>query len=264
MRELSDLLAGRAVSLRLDEAALMLATIEFPRLDPAPSLRILDAHAEELDARLRSGASFVTTANGYLFDELGFSGAAAENYYDPANSCLNEVLRRKTGIPITLSVVYLEIARRLGQPVFGIGFPRHFLVQYDDGLSSTYIDVFHGGRLLTAADCYGMAGSAPDPSLLARANLRQILARMVNNLRGIYISRQAYKKALRTLDLWLEAFPDSADDFKQRALIHFQLDQMRAARVDFERYLELEPKAADREEIEKQLAALRRWLVGMN
>ena len=124
MRELSDILAGRATSLHLDEAALLLATLEFPGLDPGPSLRILDSHAAELDARLRNGAGFVTAAKGYLFDELGFTGAASADYYNPSNSCLNEVLRLKTGIPITLSVVYLEIARRLGQPVFGIGFPR--------------------------------------------------------------------------------------------------------------------------------------------
>ena len=109
-----------------------------------------------------------------------------------------------------------------------------------------------------------MAGSPPDPSLLARANMRQIVARMITNLRGTYVSRQAYKKAVRTLDLWIDAFPDSADDYKQRALIHLQLEQTRAAKADFERYLELEPQAPDREAIEKQLASLRRRLVGLN
>src|SRR5690242_7416298 len=180
MQELSDLLAGRDPGIELDEAALLLARIEYPGLDIQPFLQILDSYAAELDGR---GGSFVDAANQYLFDELGFTGNSAD-YYNPANSCLNEVLASKTGIPITLSVVYLEIARRLGKPVYGIGLPGHFIVQYDDGSFATYIDVFHGGRLLDEAGCAELAGSAANPNMLARVNKRQILARMINNLRG--------------------------------------------------------------------------------
>jgi len=260
MKELSGLLAGRATSIHLDEAALLLATIEFPRLEMEPSLRILDSYAAELEARR---GSFVATANHYLFHELKFTGNSAD-YYNPANSCLNEVLTSKTGIPITLSVVYLEIARRLGRPVFGIGLPGHFLVQYDDGFYSTYIDVFHGGRLLEASDCYALAGTAPNPALLAQADKRQIIARMINNLRGIYFSRGAHRKSLRILNLLLEANPDSAEEYKQRGLTYLQMEQTRAAKADLERYLELAPEAADRTAVEKQLASLTHWLVGMN
>jgi regulator of sirC expression with transglutaminase-like and TPR domain len=114
----------------LDTAALEMAFIEHPGLNPAVSLETLDRIASELATRLGSamdGATFVRIANQYLFEELGFRGNDSE-YYDPRNSCLDEVLARRMGIPITLAVVYIEVARRLGRPVFGIGLPGHFLV----------------------------------------------------------------------------------------------------------------------------------------
>src|SRR6266404_8616530 len=245
MRELSDLLAGRATGIELDEAALLLARIEYPDLVIEPFLRILDSYAAELDGR---SGNFVVAANQYLFDELGFTGNS-EDYYNPANSCLNEVLASKTGIPITLSVVYLEIARRLSQPVFGIGLPGHFIVQYDDGLYSTYSDPFHSGALLDAAACYALAGTGSNPAALARVNNRQIVARMVNNLRGVYFSRGAHRKTLQILNLLLDAVPDSAEEVKQRGITHLQLEQTRAAKADFERYLELAPNAPDRAQV---------------
>jgi regulator of sirC expression with transglutaminase-like and TPR domain len=260
MKELSDLLAGRATSIHLDEAALLLATIEFPGLEIEPFLRILDSYATELHARR---GSFVATANHYLFNELGFTGNSAD-YYNPANSCLNEVLTSRTGIPITLSLVYLEIARRLGKPVFGIGLPGHFVVQYDDGSYSTYIDVFHGGRLLDASDCYALAGTAANPAMLARVDKRQIVARMINNLRGIYFSRGAHRKSLQILNLLLGADPESAEEYRQRGITYLQMEQTRAAKSDLERYLDLAPEAPDREAVKKQLVSLTRWLVGMN
>jgi regulator of sirC expression with transglutaminase-like and TPR domain len=260
MRELSDLLAGRATGIELDEAALLLARIEYPDLVIEPFLRILDSYAAELDGR---GGNFVVAANQYLFDELGFTGNS-DDYYNPANSCLNEVLASKTGIPITLSVVYLEIARRLSQPVFGIGLPGHFIVQYDDGAFSTYIDVFHYGQLLDAEGCAELAGSAANPAMLARVDNRQILARMINNLRGIYFSREAHRKTLQILNLLLEAFPNSAEEYKQRGITHLKLEQTRAAKADLERYLDLAPDAPDRVAVEKHLASLTRWMVGMN
>jgi regulator of sirC expression with transglutaminase-like and TPR domain len=222
VRALSDLLAGRGSDIHLDEGALLLAQIEYPGLDIAPSVRLLDSYADELTTRLRAGESFVAAANRYLFDELGFTGNAAD-YYSPANSCLNQVLESKTGIPITLSVIYLEVARRIGKPVVGIGLPGHFIVRNCDPLTSTYIDPFHGGRLLDEAACYELAGAAPDPTLLAPVDKRQIIARMINNLRGIYFSRGAHRKTLQILNLLLEANPYSAEEYKQRGMTHLQL-----------------------------------------
>lgn len=263
VKRLSDLLSGRGEDLELDEAALLLAGIEYPLLAIEPSLRTLDSLAAEIQSRLRGRTGFVEAANGYLFDELGFTGNRAD-YYNPANSCLNEALASKTGIPITLSVIYLEIARRLGRPVFGIGLPGHFLVEYNDGAYSTFIDPFHQGRLLGAPECYALAGVAPDPSLLARSSKRQIVARMINNLRGVYHSRGAHRKSIAVLNLLLDANPYSAEEYKQRGLAHLQLDRAREAKADFERYLQLAPDAPDRAAVEAQVASLSRWLAGMN
>jgi regulator of sirC expression with transglutaminase-like and TPR domain len=272
VEELSGLLTGKNENVDLDRAALRLATIEFPDLEITPFVQLLDSYAVELAGRLidpASGSEYVTVANNYLFDELGFVGNSTD-YYNPANSCLNEVLTARIGIPITLSIVYMEIGRRLEKPIYGIGLPGHFLVQYNDGGYSTFIDPFHGGKLLAAEDCYQLARDvagidiAQDTTVLEPVTKRQMIFRMINNLRGIYFSRRSYRKALQVLNLLLEANPDSADEYKQRGIVYLQLRQMKPARSDLEKYLELAPEAKDREEIEKQLMTLKRWLVGMN
>jgi regulator of sirC expression with transglutaminase-like and TPR domain len=272
MQRLIDLLTGRSEETGLDRAALEVARIEYPSLDPEPFVGILDSHASELSVRLAghaSGSGYVQMANRYLFEELGFTGNAAD-YYDPRNSCLNEVLTARTGIPITLAVVYLEIGRRLARPVYGIGLPGHFLVEYRDADFAAFIDVFHGGRLLTKPECFDLAREAAgvplsdDPRMLGPASQRQILMRMLNNLRGVYLQRRAYGKALQTLNLLVTADPASAEEYKQRGLVHLQLQNPAAARSDLETYLRLAPEAAGRAEIEERLRALRRHQAGLN
>jgi len=257
---------------RLDRAALELATIEHPGLDIEPWLTILDRFACELGCRVATGApgeEFIEAANRYLFDELGFTGNKA-HYYDPGNSCLNDVLETRSGIPITLSVVYMEVARRLARPVHGIGLPGHFIVQYDDGILSTYIDPFHGGARLDVVQCFELARRASgteireDLTLLAPVTHRQILQRLVNNLRAVYLSHRNFTKALRLLDLVLSLYPASAGEFKQRGAVHASLRNIAPAIADLERYLELTPEAEDREEIESQLRSLRQYLAGLN
>ncbi|MFN0167524.1 MAG: SirB1 family protein [Bryobacteraceae bacterium] len=272
MRELSDLLAGRSDDIELDRAALLLASIEYPALPVDQYVNELDDRAAELARRITpytDGRSCVLAMNEYLFRELGFRGNT-EDYYNPANSCLNDVMTRRTGIPITLSVVYIEIARRLAKPVAGIGLPGHFVVRYDDGAYSTYIDPFHDGRLLDLSGCMDLARTASggsvqfDGSVLAPVGKRQIIARMINNLRGIYFARRADRKALQVLNLLLDANPASPDEYKQRGLVYLHLQRIGEARADFQRYLELAPNASDREDIEKQLQSIRRWQVGLN
>ena len=272
MERLLDLLAGRGDSLELDRAALELARIEYPNLEIEPSVALLDSYAIELAGRpggRSGGLAYVDAANQYLFGELGFTGNARD-YYDPRNSCLNEVLAARTGIPITLAVVYLEIARRLAQPVSGIGLPGHFLVQYRDAHLSVFIDVFHGGKLLSAAECFDLAGRMTgaeipqDPRWLAPVGRRQIVIRMANNLRGVYLSRRSYGKALQILDLLLAADPNAAEEYKQRGIVHLQMRNVSAARADLETYLRLAPEADDRPEIEKHLRSVRHYLAGLN
>ena len=265
--ELIDLLAGRRDDLELDRAALQLATIEFPGLEPDPYLRILDDYSSAIADRadnLDDGREFVRAANSFLFGEIGLRGNTAD-YYNPHNSCLNRVLADRVGIPITLSLVYIEVARRLAKPIRGIGLPSHFIVKYEDSEYSAFIDPFHGGALLTESDCYELAQmTTPDPRVLTPAGKGQILTRMINNLRGIYFSRQAYGKAVQVLDLLIGANPDSADEYKQRGMVHLHNREMLAAKADLQRYLDLAPGASDREEIEGQLVSITRWLAMMN
>ncbi|MEO8657707.1 MAG: transglutaminase-like domain-containing protein [Bryobacteraceae bacterium] len=272
MKELISLLCGRSEEVTLDVAALQIASVEFPRLDPAHSLRTLDGHAAALAGRLGSntqGTDFVAAANEYFFDELGFAGNNAD-YYNPRNSCLNEVLETRTGIPITLAVMYMEVARRLGRPVYGIGLPGHFVVRYDDGKFATYIDVFGGGTLLTVERCRDLALQASgvdvfqNPGLLHPVAKRHIAVRMLNNLRNVYFSRRTHQKAAPVLDLLIAAAPDSAEEYRQRALLNTELKRYGGARQDFETYLRLSPKAEDRAEVERQLVLLRSRLASLN
>jgi regulator of sirC expression with transglutaminase-like and TPR domain len=234
-------------------------------------LKTLDEFASEIGARLdpeHDGAEFVRVANHYLFDELSFRGNESE-YYDPRNSCLDSVLDRRTGIPITLSVIYIEVARRLGKPVYGIGLPGHFIVQYNDGQYSTFADPFHAGKLLTAEDCRLLAREvgvdiAAEPSTLQPVSTRYILVRMLNNLRSSYFRTKNYTKAIEALDLLVGAFPANAEYYKARGVAALQVRKFRAARADLEKYLKCAPEAEDKAEVTKQLEAIHRWLGRLN
>jgi len=268
MRNLTALLDGEDPRVNLDLAALELATLEYPDLDPRPFLDILDSHAAELSQMLNSGfdgAEFVAAMNDYLFNDLGFEGSEAD-YQDPRNSCLNEVLARRVGIPITLSLVYMEIARRLGRPVYGIGLPGHFIVQYDDGEFSTYIDPFHRGRTLEEEECIALASQASGLDVSGRLGLldpvggRYIAVRMLNNLRGVYLRQRAYPKLCGVLSLLITATPESANEYVQRGVVNLELKQFGEARKDLETYLRLAPQCRDRVAVEKQIRAIDNWL----
>ena len=190
MRELTQLLELHDDSVPLDVATLQLATIEYPEVTADPFLGLLDSHANELGERVEGmsdGEEFVGAMNEYFFDELGFEGNRAD-YYDPANSCLNEVLTRRKGIPITLSVVCMEVARRLERPLFGIALPGHFILEYNDGEFCAVIDPFNAGQLLCESELLrtGESGSRrpmhDKESLLDPAANHQIVVRMLNNL----------------------------------------------------------------------------------
>lgn len=262
--------AGRT-DLRLDRAALDLATIQFPELDVQAVMDRLNELASHLGDRLRNfndGRDFVETAQRYLFEELGFHGNE-EDYYDPLNSCLNQVLERRKGIPVTLSVMYMEIARRLQMPVFGIGLPRHFVIEFNDGNYATYIDPYHGGRTVTARECFMLAGSrVADPALLQRVSKKDIMRRMIQNLHRGYMRRGDWARAVVMLDLLLVGggvgMPGIAGMHKLRGMLLIELRRYHDARADLEKYLALEPNAADQEEIRKQLAAIHHLLARLN
>src|SRR5262249_36497968 len=156
------------------------------------------------------------------------------DYFDPLNSCLNQVLERRTGIPVTLSVMYMEIARRLAMPVFGIGLPRHFVIQYDDGNYAAYIDPFHGGRTITPRECFALAGArVADPVLLRRVSKKDIVRRMLQNLHSGYLKRSDWMRAAQTLDLLILAAPPESHELaaalKLRGLLLVELKRFHEA-----------------------------------
>ena len=256
----------------LDIACLEIATIEFPGLDAEGSLFRLDNLAEQVASQLTpnaSGLDFIKTTNELLFDVLQFRGNE-EEYYDPRNSCLNSVLMRRLGIPITLSVVYIEVARRLGRSIYGVGLPGHFIVAYEDNESRYWIDPFHRGRILTFAECCALAKEAANvdirfnPAVFAPINKRQILVRMLSNLKAIYLRGEAFDKAREVLDLLIEAMPDYPEEYRHRGIVHLKQLNHRAAKQDFETYLRLQPHSPEREGVEKQLVLIERYKAGMN
>ena len=272
MEELLDLLARRNEGVPLDLAALQLATVEQPDLEPSPYVALLDSHASELGERINdetSGEDFVRLLNEYLVEEIGFRGNETD-YYSASNSCLNTVLTERVGIPITLAVLYIEVARRLDRPVYGIGLPGHFVVQYDDGDFSTFIDPFNGGRLLFAQECMELTKQitgynvSSDSSVLLPVSKRHIVIRMLNNLRAVYFKQQDPAKSSAVLDLLITAEPAAADAYKHRGICRSQLELFKGARTDFETYLQLEPQAFDRAEVEAQIERLKRWLARLH
>lgn len=269
---LADYLSGGTPEIDLDRAALDLAAIEFPGLDPGPSIAALETIAADLRARLTGiseGLERVSIANDFLFGHLGFHGNETD-YYNPRNSCLNEVLDSRAGIPITLSLLYMEVARRAGLPVYGIALPGHFIVQYDDGQSSLFIDPFHGGRVLSREDCLAIVrehvktGLPEDAALFAHSTKRQILIRMLYNLRGAYLRLHSLGRAVEVLNLLILANPASPEERKERGLIQLHLRKLGAAAIDFHEYLRLSPQAADRGQIKRQLEAIHRFLGTLN
>jgi regulator of sirC expression with transglutaminase-like and TPR domain len=272
MHRLLDLITGRDASLPLDRAALELAAIEFPEIDREAAVSLLDTYAAELRTRLadpRDGKTYISELNRFLFDDLGFRGNTTD-YYDPRNSCLNAVLTARTGIPITLSVVYMEISRRLGKAVEGVGLPGHFLVRYDDGMYCAFIDPFHGGRLLDTEDCFALARDVsqveiePDPRWLAPVKKRDVLMRMLRNLGAAYTSRGRTDKAIEAISLLIQANPNSAEEYRQRGILHVQAGHPAAAKQDLARYLELSKSPADRENAKAQVHRIQNWLASMN
>ncbi|HVQ12273.1 MAG TPA: transglutaminase-like domain-containing protein, partial [Vicinamibacterales bacterium] len=228
----------------LAPAALVIARIENPRLDPEPYLARLDAMGDAARRVIERHASStgdmspqcgVKALNEYLFDDLGFIGNR-EKYEDPRNSCLNEVLERRTGIPLTLSIVYMEVARRAGLHMDGVNFPGHFLVRCPQAHSNhLVIDPFHAGALLSEHNCRLLlqkhVGSevAFSRSLLAPATRGQILVRMLLNLKRIYVHMRSFPQARDVTELLLSLTPSALSELRDRGLLAYQLNDVTGA-----------------------------------
>lgn len=263
-------LPDRAIPLA--ESALLVACEEYPQLEIGPYLDKLDNIAMAAQEQLRGTdlpQERAAKINSVLFETFGFRGNA-ENYYDPRNSFFNDVLDRRMGIPITLSAVYLEVSRRLNFPISGVGMPGHFVVRYADHEQEFFLDPFNQGAILTRDDCrariHGMYGDSLPYSerLLEPATNREILLRMLNNLKVIYLKAQSFEKTLAIVDMMLMVHPDDNDQYRDRGLLHFQLHRFDAATRDFERYIKNRADAPDRDAVEDHLKELRRIQAMMN
>ncbi len=288
---LADLITAAADRPGTDLAApaLLVARIEYPRLDAAPYLARLDQMGEAAfhfvakdpghDAPI--GAR-IDAVNRYLFGELGFAGNR-EQYDDPRNSCLNEVMDRKKGLPITMALVYIEVARRAGLRAEGINFPGHFLARvlpdlHGDGQpEGVIIDPFHGGAILDEGDCRQLLnrvgeGSAFEPGLLVRATRRQVVVRMLNNLKRLYVKMHSFPQARAATDVLLALQPSSLPDLKDRGLLAYNMNDFSHALRDFEEYLKLarlseqndDDDRKDTEQVWEHVKTLRRRVAQLN
>jgi len=249
----------------LDEAALAIAAEEYPGLDPAPTLAGLDALAARVGEQvgdLRPPIK-VLQAMRTVFRDEGFQGNEKE-YYDPRNSFLNEVVERKVGIPITLSLLTIEVARRLDLHLQGVGFPGHFLVKcpQQTGLpGEVFIDAFNGWELLGSDECTArfravLHGRPFDKSLLDPVDSRHILTRLLHNLKRIYVERGDDVRTLWVVDRLLQVTPGDLEERRDRGLVSARLGGTAAAARDLEAYVQGNPRASDVDEVRALLREL--------
>jgi regulator of sirC expression with transglutaminase-like and TPR domain len=268
----AQLVSRPEAAIDLAEAALLIAKEEYPDLEVAHYLSRLDIMAAEVRARTGDGEDphrLIASLSDYLFREQGFRGNT-DNYYDPRNSFLSDVLDRRTGIPITLSTVYMEVARRLGVRLHGVGLPGHFLLKYVGPDEEIVIDPFNGGASVSPADCQRILDRiyhgklAFEPRFLSVLGTRQILARMLTNLKVIYFHSQAYAKALSVVERLLILDPQAATEIRDRGLLFCQLRRYPEAMADLERYVRLAPAAEDAGVIRDHLRSIRQRAASMN
>ena len=278
----SDIIQAFAALVRSDiddervdllRAALTFARVEDPQLDIERYVR----HVDQLGVRVAEKIQdpddppqIIAALNGVLFQEEMFRGNTVD-YYNPRNSFLHDVLDRRLGIPITLALVYMEVARRVRFQLFGVGMPGHFLLKhYDVDGHSILIDAFERGSIVTEEDCRQKLDSiysgqvALQPEFLLPVTRRQMLTRMLNNLRSVYLSQRDFRRTVQIVDLILVIYPRSPEDMKQRAALRYNLNDYRGALSDFEEYVKMSPDASDAEEIRQTALSLRRSMATMN
>lgn len=275
MRDFGLLLAPEIEDEQIDllRAALLIARTEHPELDIEEYVRLVERLAQRARESLAGSLDaidIVASINHILYVEEHFQGNTGD-YYDPRNSYLDEVLDRRVGIPISLAVIYMEVSRRVGLPLFGVGMPGHFLLKfYDVEGQQTLIDAFSGGSIVSSTECQMRldkiyAGQMQlQPEFLNTVRKRQILTRMLNNLKNIFITRRNFRKALTMTDLILAIYPRSPEDVKQRAVLRYNLGILKPAADDLDEYLKMSPEASDVDDIRQMSLSIRRILATLN
>jgi regulator of sirC expression with transglutaminase-like and TPR domain len=256
----------------LIRGALVMARTEYPHLE-------IEEYAGRIERMARRVAALspdldpqrtITALNDVVFGQAKLRGNR-DDYYDPRNSFLNDVLDRGLGIPITLSIIYMEVGKRIGFPLSGVGMPGHFLLKHygEDG-KERLIDCFNRGDILSRQDCQTRLDEIYSgemklrPEFLHPISRRQILTRMLNNLKTVYLSRRNFRKALTIADLILVIYPQSAEDLKQRALLRYSMGKQGLAAEDLDEYLKMAPNASDAEDTRQMSLSIRRMIALMN
>ena len=256
----------------LVRSALVIARTQYPDLD-------IEEYAGRIETMSRRAAALASdldpprtlaALNQVVFEQANLRGNR-EDYYDPRNSFLNDVLDRGLGIPITLSIIYMEVARRVGLPLAGVGMPGHFLLKHyaEDG-QERLIDCFNRGNILSRQDCQSRLDEIYSgemklrPEFLHAISRRQILTRMLNNLKTVYLSTRNFRKALPIADLVLVIYPQSAEDLKQRALLRYSMGLQTLAAEDLDQYLKISPNASDSEDVRQMSLSVRRMMALRN
>ena len=259
----------------LAQASLLLAQDVYPDIDVQAYLGRLDDMAAAIRRRFASDAfaeQKVQALNHYLFSEMGFSGNV-DNYYDPRNSYLNEVMERRTGIPITLSILYLELGRRLGLNMRGISFPAHFLVKLSVKRGQLVLDPFLAGEAQSETDLRqrlakvlpaAMAEKASLDQYLEAATPRQIVARVLRNLKNIYMQDARLENALAVMHRMLLVVPESAEELRDRGVLYQRLECFRAALSDLRNYVRRRPEAPDVVDVHGKIVELQQACAKLN
>ena len=249
----------------LDRAALAIPLEDYPTVDIDACLRELDrlaASADMLAGNNRDPLNLLGCLNEVIFVQEGLRGNT-EDYYDPRNSFLNEVLDRKLGIPISLSIIYMEVARRISLPILGVGLPGHFIVKYEGQNRRVLVDPFNQGRFLTEDQCQELldrvyGGSVTvQPAFLQPMEKKAIISRMLFNLKGIYYQKEDYYRALSIVERILLLNPGIPSEIRDRGLLYMHTSLFAKALADLEHYLEVATAPSDDSFVKGHLRLLR-------
>jgi regulator of sirC expression with transglutaminase-like and TPR domain len=253
----------------LARAALLVARHEYPELDIDDYLDRLSALARGADLDTADPLARVHRLREHLFEEQGFSGNA-EDYYDPRNSYLNDVLDRRRGIPITLSLVLIAVGSRLGLRLEGIGLPGHFIIGARVGGDHLLLDPFNGGVVLTGEACVDLVARAVGRPVeltaehFAPVTNRQFLKRLLANLKGAYWRREAWQHVVGIIDLLLLLNPSDGGEWRDRGVAWSGLGDLARGLADWERYLTEFPNAPDHEQVKREFRRVRQKLAQLN
>jgi regulator of sirC expression with transglutaminase-like and TPR domain len=253
-------------------AGLLVASEEYPDLDIRSERLSVEALGQEASTRIEALSNpfaRLDALRAYFFEELGFRGNDRD-YYDPRNSFLNEVLRRRLGIPLSLSILYIEVARGAGLEARGVALPGHFVARIDDGGRRLLVDPYHDGAVITEEDCRQLVSRATGrpalytPDLLEGTGPREMLGRLLRNLKRIYLAQEDYRRALAVVEKLRRVFPDEGAELRDRGFLLAHLDRHGAAVADLETYLSLHPHAPDANAVRGRVTWLRKRITELN